>query len=103
MYDTRFSQGEHDKSGARRGKKDNNRPKGNKRGHEHKKKPDEIDMNRQLKDYWSNLKDSTKTDEGTVPSNVEKRQITSKKFNDEMDDYWKKQKKEEQEPAPPAP
>jgi hypothetical protein len=62
--------------------------------------PDEIELNRQLKDYWTHLKDPTKTDEGKHFAYSEKRQITSKKFNDEMDDYWKKQVKDE--PAPPA-
>lgn len=49
--------------------------------------------------YWIHDKDGTKTDEGRDGIDPEKKQLVSKKFNDDLDEYWKKKKEEAAQPA----
>ena len=44
--------------------------------------------------YWIHDKDGNKTEEGSDEVTVEKKQLVSKKFNDDLEEYWKKKKEE---------
>ena len=67
--------------------------KGPKKGHNQKRKPEDRDLDRELRDYWVGTKGS-KVDGGNFVLTLDAKELARQKLDSEMDSYWKQKKDE---------